>query len=187
MPSSDRPVREAHAVRFRGLIFTVERDIVRLSNGRRATYDIVRHGGSVVLIPQPERETVVLIRQYRWAVGRWIWELPAGGLEPGESPARAARRECAEEIGLRPDRVERLGTFYPTPGFCDERMMFYRCTGLRRPARPVAGDDDEQIEPRTFRLADVRRLIRRGEIIDLKTVAGLELVAAPVSWRRRSS
>jgi ADP-ribose pyrophosphatase len=186
MPAATRPIREAHTVRFRGLIFTVERDTVRLSNGRRATYDIVRHRGSVVLVPQPSPDTVVLIRQYRWAVGRWIWELPAGSLEPGEPPAQAARRECAEEIGLRPGRVERIGTFYPTPGFCDERMIFYRCTNLRQPARPVAGDDDEEIEPRTFRLSEVRHLIRQGEVVDMKTVAGLALVA-PLSWRRRSS
>ena len=140
-------------------------------------YDIVRHRGSVVLVPQPSPNLVILIRQYRWAIRQWIWELPAGSLERGERPDRAARRECAEEIGLRPARVERLGTYYPTPGFCDERMIFYRCTGLSRPARPVTGDEDEQIEPRTFTLSDVRRMIRRGEIMDMKTACGLELVS----------
>jgi len=177
MAQPDRPVRLARAVPFRGRIFDVTRETVQFAGGHRTVYDVVRHRGSVVLLPQPSRASIVLIRQFRWAIGQWIWELPAGSLEPGERPDRAARRECAEEIGLRPARVERLGTFYPTPGFCDERMIFYRCTGLTRPARPVIGDADEQIEPRTFRLADIRRMIRRGEITDMKTICGLHLVS----------
>jgi ADP-ribose pyrophosphatase len=167
--------RTSRAVAFRGPVFDVTREGVRLANGRRAVYDVVRHRGSVVLVPQPSRDTVVLIRQFRWAIGRWIWELPAGSLEPGERPDRAARRECAEETGLEPARVRRLGTLYPTPGFCDERMIFYRCTGLAAPRRPPARDEDEQIEPRTFRIADVRRMIARGQIVDMKTVVGLGL------------
>ena len=177
MPQHDTPVRQSRAVCFRGPIFEVTREAVRLTNGYRAVYDIVRHRGSVVLVPQPSPDSVVLVRQFRWAIGKWIWELPAGSLEPGERPDRAARRECVEEIGLRPARIERLGTFYPTPGFCDERMIFYRCTSLSRPARPVAGDADEQLEPRTFRLADVRRLIRRGDVPDMKTICGLHLIS----------
>jgi len=160
-------------VAFAGRIFRVERDTVSLGRGRTATMDVVRHRGSVVLIPQPSRDRVILIRQYRYAISRWIWELPAGSLEPGERPASAARRECEEEIGLRPGTVRRLGMFYPTPGFCDERMIFFRCTDLRRPAHPAAGDADEQIEPRAMSVAHAWRLVARGEIIDMKTVLGL--------------
>jgi ADP-ribose pyrophosphatase len=177
MPQHDRPVRQSHTLAFRGPIFDVTREAVRLASGHRTVYDVVRHRGSVVLVPQPSSDSVILIRQFRWAIGRWIWELPAGSLEPGERPDRAARRECAEEIGLRPARLERLGAFYPTPGFCDERMIFYRCTGLTRPPRPVTGDIDEQIEPRTFRLSELRRLIRSGDIVDMKTICGYWLVS----------
>jgi ADP-ribose pyrophosphatase len=176
MRQSDIPARQTRRVAFRGPIFDVTREAVRLASGHRAVYDVVRHRGSVVLIPQPTARTIVLIRQFRWAIGQWIWELPAGSLEPGERPDRAARRECAEEVGLRPSRVERLGAFYPTPGFCDERMIFYRCTGLERPARPVTGDADEQIEPRTFTLTEVHRMITCGEIVDMKTICGLALL-----------
>jgi len=176
MSESDRPRQQSRKTCFRGPIFDVTRERVRLPSGHRAVYDVVRHRGSVVLVPQPTPDAVVLIRQFRWAIRRWIWELPAGSLEPGERPDRAARRECAEEIGLRPSHVERLGTFYPTPGFCDERMIFYRCTGLNRPSRPVAGDPDEQIEPRTYRLAQIRRMIRQGEIVDMKTICGIALL-----------
>jgi ADP-ribose pyrophosphatase len=163
-------------VRFAGRVFRVESDRVRLPNGREATLDVVRHRGSVVLIPQPSRREVILIRQFRYAIGRWIWELPAGTLDPGESARSAARRECAEEIGLSPKRIEKLGEFYPTPGFCDEIMIFYRCTGLVRPKRAPKIDPDEQIEPRAFTLPEIRRLIGRGDVIDMKTVVGLTLL-----------
>lgn len=171
-----RPRRRSRSVAFQGRVFRVEQDRVRLSNGRDVTLDIVRHRGSVVLIPQPSPDEVILIRQYRYAIGRWIWELPAGTLDPGEAPLRAARRECAEEIGLAPRRVQSLGKFYPTPGFCDEVMLFYRCTDLRTPRRPAALDLDEQIEPRVFSLSRVQALIRRGEIADMKTVVGVGLI-----------
>ncbi len=170
------PRRLRRRVVFAGPIFRVERDTVRLPHGGTKAMDIVRHRGSVVLIPEPARGQIILIRQYRYAISRWIWELPAGSLEPGEAPAVAARRECAEEIGLVPGTIKRVGVFYPTPGFCDERMIFYRCTALRRPARPRPGDEDEQIEPRTVSIAQAWRLVERGEIIDMKTVLGLVLM-----------
>jgi ADP-ribose diphosphatase len=171
-------------VPFRGRVFTIERDHIVLPNGQPVTMDLVRHRGSVVLIPEPRRGQVILIRQYRYVLDRWIWELPAGTLEPGERPDRAARRECEEEIGLRPTRITRVGLYYPTPGFCDERMTFYICRGLKTPARPAAGDPDEQIEPRTFSLAEAWALVRRGAIVDMKTVVGLALLDGRVPSAR---
>ena len=139
--------------------------------------DIVRHRGSVVLVPQPDPDHVILIRQFRYVIGRWIWELPAGSLDPGEPPGKAARRECAEEIGWTPRRIRKLARFYPTPGFCDELMTFYHCTDLVTPRGHVALDPDEQIEPRTFSISSVRRLIARGEVVDMKTIVGMALIA----------
>jgi ADP-ribose pyrophosphatase len=170
------PRRLGRRLVFSGRIFRVERDRVRLANGRDVVMDVVRHAGSVVLIAQPARDSVVLVRQYRYVIGRWIWELPAGSLDPGERPAHAARRECAEEIGLMPRRVRRLRTLYPTPGFLDERMIFFRCTELSSPRRPLELDEDEQLEPRTFKVADVRRMIARGTIVDMKTIVGMSLL-----------
>src|SRR5262245_7756594 len=168
--------RVSRSIVYSGRVFRIERDLVRLPNGRKAPMEIVRHRGSVVLVPQPDRRHVILIRQYRYAINRWIWELPAGSLEPGEAPRLAARRECAEEIGLEPRRITRLAAYYPTPGFCDELMTFYRCERLVAPKGPVARDPDEQIEPRAFTFTDVRRLIDRGRIIDMKTVIGISLI-----------
>jgi ADP-ribose pyrophosphatase len=170
------PRRLSRRLAYRGRVFRVESDRVRLSNGRTVQLDVVRHRGSVVLIPQPSRREVILIRQFRYAIGRWIWELPAGSIDPGEGPIAAARRECQEEIGWRPRRITRLTSLYPTPGFCDELMTFYRCEQLVAPRGPVERDPDEQLEPRVYALSQARALVDRGEILDMKTVLGLRLI-----------
>jgi ADP-ribose pyrophosphatase len=177
MSTSTRPRRLDRRVVYDGRVFRVEVDRVKLPNGRTVSFDLVRHRGSVVLLPQPRRDQLVLVRQYRYAIRKWIWELPAGSREKGESLSVCARRECEEEIGLRPRRVEHLATLYPTPGFCDELMAYYRCTDLHAPRGPVRRDVDEQLEPKVFSLREVRRLIRLGGIVDMKTVVGLGLVA----------
>jgi ADP-ribose pyrophosphatase len=161
---------------YDGSVFDVNRDRVRMPNGREVTVDIVRHPRSVVLLPVPAPRHIILVRQYRYAVNRWLWELPAGSVEKGEEPEAAAVRECHEEIGQVPDTVVRLGSLYPTPGFCDEEMLFFRLSGLSTPAEAATPDEDEDLEPRTFTLADVREMIRRGEIVDMKTVAGLTMI-----------
>jgi ADP-ribose pyrophosphatase len=161
-----------------GRIFRIEVDTVTLPTGHTLDMEVIRHPGSVVLLPVPAPGQVVLIRQYRYTLDRYIWELPAGSLKPGEDPEAAAVRECEEEIGLRPGRIDRLKAFYPTPGFCDELMIFFRCTELGPPPADstAAKDEDEDIEPKTFTLDEARRLIAAGEIVDLKTVAGLTLL-----------
>jgi len=164
---------------YQGRIFSVQVETLTLPNGTPFTAEIVRHPGSVVIIPVTDSGEIILVRQYRHAIGRFAWELPAGGLKPSEDATSAARRECQEEVGLVPSQLTPLGSFFPTPGYCDEEMSFYRADGLRQPhadetARP---DDDEDIEARAFSQADLRQMIATGEIIDLKTVAGLALLA----------
>jgi ADP-ribose pyrophosphatase len=104
--------------------------------------------------------------------------LPAGTLAAGEAELTGATRECEEEIGLVPGRLELLGRLLPTPGFCDETMAFYRCLDLTAPPADstVRQDDDEVIEPRSFALVEAREMVARGEIADMKTVAGLALL-----------
>ena len=161
---------------FDGKVFDVDRDVVHMPNGRDVTVDVIRHARSVVLLPIPEPGHVILIRQYRYAVNRWLWELPAGTVDEGEEPDAAARRECHEEVGQVPDTIVRLAALYPTPGYCDEEMIFYRLSGLSVPTEAAEVDEDEDIEPRTFRNADAREMVRRGEIVDMKTVAGLTML-----------
>ena len=164
---------------FEGRIFSVNVETITLPRGGQLEAEIVRHPGSVVIVPVTDKEEIVLVRQYRHAIGRSAWELPAGSLKDGEDPDKAAVRECHEEIGLIPSRVERLGAFYPTPGYCDELMNFYRATGLRTPGTDddaAQPDEDEDIEPQPFSPERLRAMIAAGEIIDLKTVAGLALL-----------
>lgn len=168
--------RVAHERVLAGRVFAVDRDRVRLPHGREVTLDVVRHPRSVVLLPVPEPGHIVLIRQYRYAVQRWLWELPAGSVDEGEEPERAARRECHEEIGLVPATIVRLAALYPTPGYCDEEMIFFRVSGLAPGETPAAVDEDEDIEARTFTLREAREMVRRGEIVDMKTVAALTMI-----------
>jgi ADP-ribose pyrophosphatase len=180
-----KPMRESSAtlvsrtVVHAGKVLQLELDRVTLPSGHTIDMEIVRHHGSVVLLPIPEPGKIILIRQYRYAIDRWIWELPAGSLKPGEDPAAAAARECEEEVGLAPHRVTQLRGYYPTPGFCDELMAYFRCEDLRPPApdSTVTPDEDENIEPRTLTLAEARALVASGEIVDLKTIAGLTMIA----------
>jgi ADP-ribose pyrophosphatase len=167
-----------HEEIYRGRIFTVVRDRVRLPKGVEATLEVVRHPGSVVLLPMPDPGHLILVKQYRYAIDRWVWELAAGSLKPGEDPAEAAARECEEETGLAAGRVEQVGAFYPTPGYCDEKMNFFKLTALAPPdGRPAASpDDDEDIRTQSFPLDDVRAMISHGEIDDLKTAVGLTLI-----------
>jgi ADP-ribose diphosphatase len=161
---------------FDGKVFDVDREEVTLPHGRTVTMDIVRHPPSVVLVPVPEPGHVILIKQYRHAVKQWLWELPAGSVDEGETPEAAARRECHEEIGQVPTTIVRLGSLYPTPGYCDEEMIFFRLSGLDAPEEEATKDEDEDIEPRTFSLREARDMVRRGEILDMKTVVGLGLL-----------
>lgn len=168
----------ARSTVHKGRIIEVDIDVVKLPTGHTVDMEIVRHPGSVVLIPIPEPGKIILIRQYRYTIDRWIWELPAGSLKPNEDPDKAAPRECEEEIGLVPHKITRLRGYFPTPGFCDEEMIYYRCEDLRPPAPDSTAqkDEDEEIEPRTFTMDEARALVQSGEIVDLKTLAGLTLV-----------
>jgi ADP-ribose pyrophosphatase len=164
---------------FRGRVFTVQVETIRLPKGGELQAEIIRHPGSVVIIPVTARNEIILVRQYRPAIGRWAWELPAGSLKPGEEVERAARRECQEETGQIPSRLERVGSYFPTPGYCDEEMTFFKATGLRIPGaddEEARQDEDEDIEARPFSRDDLQRMIASGEVIDLKTIAGLSLV-----------
>ena len=175
LPIVPRAIRKI----YEGRVFTLQVETIRLPKGGELEADVIRHPGSVVLVPVTAEGEIVLVRQYRAPLGRWAWELPAGSLKPGEDVERAAIRECHEEIGLLPSRLERLGSFFPTPGYCDEEMHVFRATGLREAGaddEAAKPDEDEDIEVQAFSPEALRQMIRSGGIIDLKTVAGLALI-----------
>jgi ADP-ribose pyrophosphatase len=163
---------------FTGRVFSVEVDRRRFPNGREHEVAIVRHRPSVVLIPVEHDGRVVLVRQYRAPIDLTMWEFPAGSVDEGESAENAARRECEEEIGRVPAHVERLGAWYPVPGYCDEEMIFFRVSGLHPPPpdSPHKPDEDEDIESRNATIAEARAMLARGEIVDLKTAFALTLL-----------
>ena len=163
---------------YAGRVFSVEVDHVVLPNGHEHDRAIVRHPPSVVLIPMQEDGRVVLIRQYRHALKRNIWEVPAGSVDTKESAEAAAARECEEEIGQVPDRIERLGSFFPTPGYCDEEMIFFRVSGLKPPPPNSARkpDEDEDIETHPLTIAEAKAMVARGVIVDLKTAYAMSLI-----------
>ena len=129
-----------------------------------------------MLVPVPEPGQVILIRQYRYAVNAFLWELPAGSVDEGESPEAggAARVPRGDRPGAGDDRPP--GAMYPTPGYCDEEMVFFRCRASRRPTRRRHVDEDEDIEAKVFELREARDMVRRGEIVDMKTLVGLALI-----------
>ena len=132
---------------FKGRVFSVEVDRRRFPNGKDHEVTIVRHSPSVVIIPMRDDGQVILIRQYRASVDKELWEVPAGRVDTGESPEEAVVRECEEEIGLVPRRLQRIRGLFPAPGFCDEELIFFRVSDLVPPAADSTRkpDEDEDI------------------------------------------
>lgn len=158
---------------YRGPVFSIESGVLKEPGGVRARRDIIRHSGSVAVLPVGENDGVILIRQYRCAFGKNLIELPAGRIDRGETPLQAAKRELSEEVGLGARKWERLVKIIPSPGFCDETVTIYRASGLfRRIAEP---DPDERIEILTLSLAKALAALRAGRIDDAKTVTALLL------------
>jgi ADP-ribose pyrophosphatase len=152
-------------------IFTVTEDHVLEPGGVEVRRAVVRHGPSAVMIPVDGKGRVLLVRQFRLPAGRAIWELPAGRVNPGETPLQAARRELLEETGYRARRWRKLLSFYPTPGYVTERMHLFLARDLQPGrARP---DDDERIRSRWFSRAELRAWLRAGRLADGKTLVGL--------------
>lgn len=154
---------------FEGAKFAV--DVVDLigRSGRTQRREIVVHGGAVVILAITDDDRLVLIRNQRFAVGREIWELPAGTLELGEDPADCARRELEEETGYRAGHIEPLTDFYTTPGICTERMHAFLARDLEHVGQRL--EDGEAITVEPLPRSDVLQMIREGRIDDAKTIA----------------
>jgi ADP-ribose pyrophosphatase len=164
---------------FTGRVFSVEAGTKTFPDGRSHVVQIVRHSPSIVLIPIEDHGRIVLIKQFRAPLDREIWEFPAGRVDEGESAEAAARRECEEEIGRVPRQLQRLGSFYPAPGFCDEQLIFFRAFDLQMPPRDSVHkpDEDEDIAARSMSITEARAMLERGEIVDLKTAYAVMLIA----------
>lgn len=161
---------------FKGPVFSIQSGVVNEPGGARGRRDMVRHSGSVAILPVHEDGSVTLIRQYRCVFEDELVELPAGRIDAGETPLQAARRELREEVGLAARKWERLLRILPSPGFCDETVTIYRATGLTE--RTAAPDPDERIAVMTLALSDALRLLKNQTIEDAKTVVALLMETA---------
>jgi ADP-ribose pyrophosphatase len=154
-----------------GAVFSVERREYRHADGRVISRDVVVHPGAVTILPILDEERMVLIQNYRLPVGRELFELPAGTLDPQESPEQCARRELEEETGYRAGRIEPLCEFFTTPGICTERMWVFVAGDLTETQQQLQGN--EQIRVAVTDISRVRQMLKDGAIEDGKTIAAL--------------
>jgi ADP-ribose pyrophosphatase len=153
---------------YRCSLFGVTEDEAVDSTGWRIRRSIVRHRGSAVMMPVDSKTRVLLVRQYRLPANQFLWELPAGKIDEGESALQAAKRELGEETGLRAKKWKKLVTFCPSPGYVEEKMTIFLATGLTEgESHPM---DDERIEARWFAKKELRALIESNKIVDAKTM-----------------
>ncbi len=152
---------------FDGRIISVRVDRVQI-NGRETIREVVEHGGSAAILPLIG-DTIIMEKQYRYAIGKELYEIPAGTIEKGESPEKCATRELVEETGFKAGRLEPLGQCYMTPGYSTEMMYFFVATDLKE-AKSQEMDADEQLTTVKISIDDAVRMISNGEIQDAKTV-----------------
>ncbi len=171
MTEAPRPAEAVRTV-YRGRVVRLNVDTVTLPNGTTLDLEVVRHPGAAAVVPLRDNGTVLLIRQYRHAAGGYIYEIPAGKLDPGEAPRACAARELEEEIGFRASSLEPLVSFFTTPGFTDEVIHVFLARGLTPGTQKL--DHDEVLKVVEMPLADAIAGIGDGTIRDAKTIIGLQ-------------
>ncbi|HSA61198.1 MAG TPA: NUDIX hydrolase [Nitrospiraceae bacterium] len=159
---------------YKGKVVTLNVDTVLLPNGLTVELETIRHPGAAAVVPMKDSETVVLIRQFRHAAGGFIFEIPAGKLNPGEDPLSCASRELEEEVGYRASSFELLSSIFTAPGFADEVIHIYKATGLSKGRQQL--DRDEVLDVIEMPLSEAVKNIEEGGIRDAKTIVGLQSV-----------
>ena len=159
---------------YKGRIVNLNLETVTLPNGATVELEVIHHPGAAAAVPLKDARTVILIRQYRHAVGGYIYEIPAGKLHSGEDPRECALRELEEEIGYKAGVLELVSSAYTTPGFTDEVIHIYKATQLQRGKQNLG--HDEVLAIAEFPLEKTIAMIREGVIKDAKTIVGLQCV-----------
>ena len=155
---------------YRCRVFAITEDEASDGKGHTIQRSVIRHPGAAVMIAVDKKGRVLLVRQYRLPADQYLWELPAGTVDPGEKVARTAKRELIEETGLRAKKWKKLVSFYPSPGYGSEKMTIFLATDLKQgESHPM---DDESIETRWFTKKQVTEMIRSNRIVDAKTMVG---------------
>lgn len=157
--------------RYEGPMFNVSTVSLENDAGQEVQRDVVEHPGAACVIPMLDKETVMLVEQWRIGAKRPLWEIPAGGLEPGEDPLACASRELKEETGFTAGKIEHLFTMFPSPGILDEKMHIFLAMNLTE-GEPNP-DPDEQIITKSFSFRDLRIQLKANNLKDGKTIAAL--------------
>ena len=161
---------------LQGRAFKVRRDTLKTPDGRETKYEIIEHGGSVVLVPVDDQGNVLFVRQYRHATGQDLLELPAGTRDGEEPFEECAAREIREETGMEAGTLLKVGEFYLVPGYSSEFMAVFLATDLKE--NPLDGDEDEFLQLEKFTVKDVNAMFERGDVLDAKSLAAW-LLARP--------
>ena len=156
---------------YSGRAIKVRVDTIQTPDGRQTTRVIVEHADCIAVVALDEKDNILLVRQFRKAVEKELLEIPAGGIDSGEDPVEAVRREMREETGYLPKSVEHIGGFYSAPGYCTEFLYLYLATDLVR--NPLNAEDTAEIKLVRVPVAKISGLIEKGEICDSKSIAGL--------------
>jgi ADP-ribose pyrophosphatase len=164
-----------------GRVFNLVKENYTLDNGVTSEMDFVQHPGAAAMVPMINSTEVILIKQYRHAIRDFIWEIPAGTLDPEESPLNCAQRELIEETGYAAADWHQLGTITPLPGCSDERIHIFLALSLEIAEQDL--DDDEMLKVHQIKLEDALQMIVTGEIADAKTISGLYLAS---KWLKHS-
>jgi ADP-ribose pyrophosphatase len=151
-------------------LFNVHEEVAKDPDGFEIHRLVVRHPGSAVITPVDDKDRVLLVRQFRLPAEKMLWELPAGRLDPGESPLQTAKRELKEETGFKARKWAKLGTFWPSPGYVDEKMHLFLARDLTEGEQTPT--EDERIEWNWFSRKELKKLIRAEKIQDAKTMIG---------------
>jgi ADP-ribose pyrophosphatase len=164
---------------YEGRLLTLQVDTV-VEDGRERQYEVVTHAGAAVILPVPQTGRLILVEQWRHSIGRRVWEVPAGLIEPGEDPHTGALRELREETGYTAGRLRSIGAAFTVPGFCDELLHIFVAEDLT-PGERDPDEGEESMVVRDFQLSELNELVAQGGIVDLKTLFAIAWLQSPLN------
>ncbi|MGO9481532.1 MAG: NUDIX hydrolase [Candidatus Kryptoniota bacterium] len=161
-----------HKVVYRGKVFNTIVDEIQYESGNKSVREVAEHPGGAVVLPLLPDSRVVFVHQFRYPLNQYIYELPAGKLEPNEPPETCAKRELEEETGYTTHRLERLTAIYTSPGFCDEKLHIFLARDLHKGKQRLE-EGELGLSLKFIPMVEAFHMVRTGEIVDAKSIAGL--------------
>lgn len=159
---------------IKGKAFDFSEKTLLLPNSLKKKYIYVDHPGAVAIIPLLSKGRVILIRQFRPALEKFVYEIPAGTIDTGEKPVETAKRELVEEIGYFPGKITKIGELYPAVGYSNETLHIYVASGMKKTTK--TSEEDEIIEPKVFSRLQIKKMVKNGKIKDSKTIAAFAMM-----------